>query len=1061
MALRTTTKPNIFILKDKEEASYFINDLENILERKVLFFPESYRRTYQFSETDNSNILLRAEVLNKLNSNKKPIIITYPAALSEKVISRNELRKQTIKLQISQTCDIENLIEELEKMNFKQSDFVTDPGQFSIRGGIVDVFSFANEYPYRIEFNEDELESIRTFDINSQLSIENHKKVIIIPNTEAKKTNSKKTSFINYLPSNSQLWIKDIAFISGKIDDVFRKSQNESQRNNENIKLDFNDLFFCGSDFVNEIKNYKIIELERPILNPLKIVSLNISPLTIFNKNIELLIEKLKINIQKNIKSIIACSTKEQQERFFSLFEEKFDYSKIDIIHFSIHEGFKDHENKIEIFTDHQIFNRFHKFKSKTKFSDKQIITLNQLTNLKIGDYVTHIDHGIGQFSGLHKMTNNDKQQEVIKLTYKGGDILYISIHSLHKISKYSAKEGREPKINQLGTPSWTKAKEKTKTKIKKIAFDLITLYAKRKKNKGFAYSPDTYLQNELESSFIYEDTPDQNKATIAIKKDMEKQMPMDRLICGDVGFGKTELAVRAAFKAVSDNKQVAILVPTTILALQHYKTFVKRLSKFPCKIDYLNRFRSKKEQKNIINNISEGKIDIIIGTHRIVGKDIKFSDLGLLIIDEEQKFGVNIKDKLKSFKANIDTLTLTATPIPRTLQFSLLGARDLSIINTPPPNRQSIQTKIIGLNEDIIRNAIMYEISRNGQVFFVHNRIENINEIANFLNRLCPEAKIKIGHGQMEGNKIESLMSEFVEGEFDILVSTTIIENGVDIPNANTIIINNSQNFGLSDLHQMRGRVGRSNKKAFCFLISPPTHQISDDSRKRLNALEQFSNIGSGFKIAMRDLDIRGAGDLLGADQSGFINEIGFEMYQRILDEAIEELKEEKFQKLFKDEKKKFTVKDCQLDTDKEVLIPDNYVSNIEERLNLYKELNQIKDNDNLISFEKKLIDRFGKLPDKISILFDAIKLRWAGKKLGFEKIVLKNNSLRAFFTTDKNSNYFESDYFKKIMNYLRENPKDCQVKENRGKLSLRKEGVMEIHQALELFNKLISQKV
>jgi transcription-repair coupling factor (superfamily II helicase) len=540
----------------------------------------------------------------------------------------------------------------------------------------------------------------------------------------------------------------------------------------------------------------------------------------------------------------------------------------------------------------------------------------------------------------------------------------------------------------------------------------------------------------------------------------MEKEMPMDRLICGDVGFGKTELAVRAAFKAVADNKQVAILVPTTILALQHYKTFIKRLRKFPCKIDYLNRFRSKKEQKNIINNIAEGKIDIIIGTHRIVGKDIKFSDLGLLIIDEEQKFGVNIKDKLKSFKANIDTLTLTATPIPRTLQFSLLGARDLSIINTPPPNRQSIQTKIIGLNEDIIRNAIMYEISRNGQVFFVHNRIENINEIANFLNRLCPEAKIKIGHGQMEGNKIESLMSEFVEGEFDILVSTTIIENGVDIPNANTIIINNSQNFGLSDLHQMRGRVGRSNKKAFCFLISPPTHQISDDSRKRLNALEQFSNIGSGFKIAMRDLDIRGAGDLLGADQSGFINEIGFEMYQRILDEAIEELKEEKFQKLFKDEKKKFTVKDCQLDTDKEVLIPDSYVSNIEERLNLYKELNQIKDNENLISFEKKLIDRFGKIPDKISILFNAIKLRWAGKKLGFEKIVLKNNFLRAFFITDKNSNYFESIEFKKIMNFLRENPKDCQIKENRGKLSLRKEGVMEINQALELFNKLMSQK-
>ena len=603
--------------------------------------------------------------------------------------------------------------------------------------------------------------------------------------------------------------------------------------------------------------------------------------------------------------------------------------------------------------------------------------------------------------------------------------------------------------------------KEKTKAKVKEVAFDLIKLYAKRKANKGFQFSPDTYLQNELEASFVYEDTPDQLSATIDVKKDMEAESPMDRLICGDVGFGKTEIAIRAAFKAVADNKQVAILVPTTILALQHFKTFSKRLESLPCKVDYINRFRTKKEQKAIIENLENGKVDIIIGTHRIVGKDILFKDLGLLIIDEEQKFGVNIKDKLKSFKTNIDTLTLTATPIPRTLQFSLLGARDLSIINTPPPNRQSIDTKIIGLNEAIIRDAIMYEMSRNGQIFFVHNRVENIKEVAGFLNRLCPDAKIKTGHGQMEGNAIERLMSEFIEGEFDILVSTTIIENGVDIPNANTIIINNAQNFGLSDLHQMRGRVGRSNKKAFCFLISPPTHQISEDSRKRLTALEQFSNIGSGFKIAMRDLDIRGAGDLLGADQSGFINEIGFEMYQRILNEAIEELKIEKFKDLFKNEKNKFIAKDCQLDTDEEILIPDNYVSNIEERLNIYKELNDIQDDNNLITFEKNLIDRFGQVPNEIHTLFEAIKLRWKGKELGFERIIIKNKSLRAYFISDNQSNYFESNSFKQILSFLKKNPQSCELKQLNGKLSLRKNNISDISDVLSLFKKILSEVV
>ena len=1059
--LNESTRNHIFILKDKEEALYFINDLENLIKKEILFLPPSYRRSYQFSESDNSNILLRAEVLNKLNNSKKNIIVTYPEALSEKVISKTELIKKTILLKIKSRIEIEKLEELLGNEKFESVDFVTDPGQFSIRGGIVDVYSYANEFPYRIVFDEDEIESIRTFNINSQLSMSEEKKILIIPNTNIKEKLTKKSSFINYIDKESIIWIKDLSYTKAKIDELYKKSIAEFQKNNSLGRSNFDKLHIDGKELVNSIKEHKTIELEKPFFEHQKTILAKCEPQTHFNKNINLLIEKLNDNISNKIKSIISCSSNEQEDRFYNLFEEKFDTSQIQIIKTPIHEGFCDLINKVEVFTDHQIFNRYHKFKSKTKFSDKQSITLKQLTNLKIGDYVTHIDHGIGQFNGLHKISNNDIKQEVIKLSYKGGDILYISIHALHKISKYSGKEGGVPKINQLGTPAWSKSKEKTKGRIKKIAYDLIKLYAKRKKNKGFAFSSDSYLQNELEASFIYEDTIDQNKATNAIKEDMEKMIPMDRLICGDVGFGKTEIAIRAAFKAVTDNKQVAVLVPTTILALQHFKTFSKRLKNFPCKIDYLNRFRTKKEQNNIIKELNDGKIDIIIGTHRIVGKDIIFKDLGLLIIDEEQKFGVSIKDKLKAFKSNVDTLTLTATPIPRTLQFSLLGARDLSIINTAPPNRQSIETKIISLNEEIISTAISYEISRNGQVFFVHNKIENIEEVASFLRRLCPDAKIKTGHGQMQGNQIEFLMNDFIEGKFDILVSTTIIENGVDIPNANTIIINNAQNFGLSDLHQMRGRVGRSNKKAFCFLISPPTHQISEDSRKRLNALEQFSNIGSGLKIAMRGLDIRGAGDLLGADQSGFINEIGFEMYQRILDEAIEELKEEKFKNLFKYEKEKFIVKDCQLDTDLEILIPDDYVSNVEERINLYQQLNKIDNHEELNTFKNKLIDRFGKTPKKLEILFSAIILKWMGKEIGFEKIVLKNHLLRGYFTTNKNSRYFESIQFKKILTFLKNNPKSCELKEVKNKLVLKKDNLVKINYVINFLNKIKSQSI
>ena len=845
------------------------------------------------------------------------------------------------------------------------------------------------------------------------------------------------------------------------LDDNFTKTEeifSNLEKKSTIFKQNPSYLFSNSITFNNSLVNKTIIKMSAPE-NKENVIIRECSPLIPFNKNIDILLMDLQKNQTNNIRNIILCSSEEQEERIKNILMDKDQKIKIEYYQILLHEGFIDYDNKVAIYTDHQIFDRHHRFKSKTKFSDKQAITIKQLTSLKIGDYITHIDHGIGQFNGLHKISNNNQTQEVIKLSYRGGDILYISIHALHKIAKFSAKEGSSPKMHQLGTPTWNKSKQKTKNRVKEIAFNLIKLYAKRKSQEGFQFSPDTYLQQELEASFMFEDTPDQSKATLAIKEDMEKIMPMDRLVCGDVGFGKTEIAIRAAFKAVADNKQVAILVPTTILALQHYKTFKKRLAKLPCNVDYLNRFRTKSEQNEILKKIQNGGIDVIIGTHRIVGKDVHFKDLGLLIVDEEQKFGVNIKDKLKAFKTNVDSLTLTATPIPRTLQFSLLGARDLSIINTPPPNRQSIQTNIIGFNEEKIRDAIKYEINRNGQVFFVHNRVENINEIAGFIQRICPDAKIKIGHGQMPGNKIESLMIDFIEGQFDILVSTTIIENGVDIPNANTIIINNAQNFGLSDLHQMRGRVGRSDKQAFCFLISPPLNHISEDSRRRLNALEQFSNIGSGFKIAMRDLDIRGAGDLLGGDQSGFINEIGFEMYQRILAEAVEELKEEKFKNLFKEPKSEFKIKDCQIDTDLEIQIPESYVINIEERIALYKALNDIKDDEELEIFKNNLVDRFGALPKNIFNIFKLLNVKWKAKELGFERIVLKNNNLRAYLPHNQNTNYYQSSSFTKILDYVKMNQDKIKIKEIKEKVCLQYDNILSLNELLTIFKKVLNE--
>jgi transcription-repair coupling factor (superfamily II helicase) len=1006
--------------------------------------------------------LLRAEVLNKLNNKRNPIIITYSEALSEKVVSRKELKKYTIGLKVGDEVVIDDLEKILQNLHFESVDFVIEAGQYSIRGGILDVYSYADEYPFRIEFFDTEIESIRTFDINSQLSIDKQSNITIIPNTEAKKGSNTQVSLLEYLPKNSVIWAKDIKYTKGILADYFFRAEEQYAKVIENATqhLSPEHLFTNAENFISELGKYSIIENNNnTYFLAEKKIEVNTTSLTKINKQFDLLKEDLLKNKKDGLENIILCSSDEQEERFNAIFEHSEQKLNYKCVLFSLHEGYIDYTNKQAVYTDHQIFDRHHKFKSKTKFTDKQAITIKQLTTLQVGDFVTHIDHGVGRFEGLHRIENNGKYQEVIKLTYKGGDILYISIHSLHKIAKFSGKEGMQPKINQLGSPVWKTTKQKTKVKIKQIAFNLIQLYAKRKSQKGFQYSPDTYLQHELEASFMYEDTPDQSKATIDIKEDMEKEMPMDRLICGDVGFGKTEIAIRAAFKAVADSKQVAILVPTTILALQHFKTFKKRLKHLPCTVDYINRFKTPKQQKETLEKVARGEVDILIGTHRIVGKDVKFLDLGLMVIDEEQKFGVNIKDKLKLFKENIDTLTLSATPIPRTLQFSLLGARDLSVINTPPPNRQSVETQIIGLNQKLIRDAISYEMSRNGQVFFVHNRIENIKEVAGLLQRLCPDAKIRVGHGQMNGKKLEELMIDFMEGDFDVLVSTTIIENGVDIPNANTIFINNAQNFGLSDLHQMRGRVGRSNKKAFCYLISPPLHTVSEESRKRLTALEQFSTLGSGFKIAMRDLDIRGAGDLLGADQSGFINEIGFETYQKILNEAIEELKQEKFQDLFEDEKEKFYVKDCQLDADLEILIPDTYVSNISERLNLYKELNSFTSEPEIEAFISRLNDRFGEVPVAIYNICDALRLRWFAKKIGFERIILKNESMRAYFPSQADSPYYNSAAFQQILEYLKHNFGACEMIENKGKLSILIKNVNSIEGALSVCKEIVGK--
>ncbi|MDP2686958.1 MAG: transcription-repair coupling factor [Aequorivita sp.] len=1056
--------PFLLIFNDKEEAAYHLNDLENLLgDQNVLFYPGSYRRPYQIEETDNANVLLRSEVLNRINSRKKPaLIVTYPEALFEKVVTRKELERNTLKIAVNDQLSIDFVNEVLFEYNFKRTDFVTEPGEFSVRGGILDVFSFSNDEPYRIEFFGDEVDSIRTFDVETQLSLEQVKKVSIIPNVENKMIDENRESFLKYIASKTVVFLKNEELFSTAIDNLFKKATEAFNAIDSEIQRTKPSELFCSSELLKEqLSEFTTVHLKSKTPLPKGgaggVILFSTKPQPSFNKQFNLLIENLNENTEKGYKNYIFCSTEQQAKRFHDIFEDAEQHvEQFETIVFPLFQGFIDDDLKLVCYTDHQIFERYHKFQLKNGYAKKQAITLKEITNLEVGDYVTHIDHGIGKFGGLQKIDVEGKMQEAIKLFYGDRDILYLSIHSLHKISKYNGKDGKEPKMYKLGSDAWKKLKQKTKTRVKEIAFNLIELYAKRRTLKGFAFDPDSYLQAELESSFIYEDTPDQSTATEDVKKDMENERPMDRLVCGDVGFGKTEVAIRAAFKAVDNGKQVAVLVPTTILAFQHFKTFTERLSEMPVKVDYLNRFRTAKERKIVLDGLKDGRLDIVIGTHQLVSKSVVFKDLGLLIIDEEQKFGVGVKDKLKTIKENVDTLTLTATPIPRTLQFSLMAARDLSVITTPPPNRYPVETHVIRFGEESIRDAVRYEISRGGQVFFVHNRIENIKEVAGMIQRLVPDAKIGIGHGQMDGKKLEDLMLRFMNNEFDVLVSTTIIESGLDVPNANTIFINNANNFGLSDLHQMRGRVGRSNKKAFCYFITPEYSSMTDEARKRITALEQFSELGSGINIAMKDLEIRGAGDLLGGEQSGFINEIGFETYQKILSEAIEELKEKEFKSLYEETEgpKKSFVKEMTIDTDFELLFPDDYVNNITERLNLYTKLNELKNEAELQKFEKELLDRFGELPKRAEDLLNSVRVKWIAISMGLERVIMKQKKLVGYFVADQNSAFYQSPSFTKVLQYVQSHPQRVTMKEKQTRNGLRLlltfEGISSVEKAL-----------
>lgn len=1082
-------KSLLFLTDDKEDALYVTAELEDLLGKEnVLYFPPTHLEPYQIEKTQNANLVLRTEVLNRIHNDKKPRVMIAPfASLAERVMKKDDFKAISHTIKTGDQLDFNFTEELLHQFNFNHTDFVSEPGEFSVRGGIVDVFSYSNEEPYRITFFGNEVDSIKTFDIETQLSKEKIKEFQLVSNMNFSAQGTK-VSLFDLAPKDLVVITKNAFVGFNFIKNFYEKAEVKFGTLNTEIRqLPPTELFVSEKDFIKDINQFEWIDftLQEVKGSDVEIIQLNQTPQPSFHKKFELLLEDLEEKQNDGFQTWISFSTEKQKERLESIFEElisqqtssddendskdlaekkaKFLFKSFKS---ELHEGFVDLDHKISVYTDHQIFDRYQRYKAKNSFAKSEQITLKDLMQMKVGDYITHIDHGIGKFMGLVKVNNNGKIQECFKLTYKNGDLLYVSIHSLNKISKYNGPDGREIVLSKLGSPAWKTLKQKTKAKVKQIAFDLIRLYAERKTARGFAFTPDTYLQNELEASFIYEDTPDQEKATIDVKTDMENDSVMDRLICGDVGFGKTEIAIRAAFKAATDGKQTAILVPTTILAFQHYRSFTERLKDFPVTISYMNRFRSAKQKAETLAGLADGKIDIVIGTHQLVGSSVKFKDLGLLIIDEEHKFGVSVKDRLKTMKNNVDTLTLTATPIPRTLQFSLMAARDLSVIKTPPPNRQPVETQIVGWDEEMIRDAISYELQRDGQVYFINNRIENLKDIAGLIQRLVPDAKVITGHGQMDGKQLERNVLDFMEGKYDVLVSTTIIESGVDVPNANTIFINDAQRFGMADVHQMRGRVGRSNRKAFCFLITPPFDMVTPDARKRLEAIEQFSDLGSGFQIAMKDLEIRGAGDLLGGEQSGFINEMGFDTYQKIMQEALEELQnDEEFEDLFdneEDRKKLFkSTKEVNIDTDLELMLPDSYVQSIEERLSLYQKLAEIENKEDLHKLELELVDRFGALPSEAINLLKSVELKWIAADIGFDKIVVKNGTFLGYFPPNPQDKFYQSEKFRNIISYLSKNPKEATLKEKASKegnqLMMRKENVQNVDEVNAVLERIL----
>ncbi|MBP9932248.1 MAG: transcription-repair coupling factor [Chitinophagaceae bacterium] len=1036
---------HIFILDDKEAAAYFQNDFETLSGAlDVCLFPDSFKKTGQIGELNSSHVMLRAETLMKWNAEqvRKKVLITYPEAITEKVVNPNTFTKNTVFIKQNQKLDTAFLLEFLLDMGFVKEDFVYEPGQFAIRGGIIDIYSFGNEYPYRVELFDDEVESIRLFNAETQLSERRLLQVSIIPNIETHFDRSEKISLFEYIPENTIVWIHDAAHCLERIRKMTRFLEDKQEviyvnDKDEETKILPED-FLNPEELIRQISQKRLVEFGKGFADEefqvpvFKEFSFQVNEQPAFNRNFELLIQDLNDKAAAHFTLFIFSENVKQLERLRSIFTELKANILFTPIPHSISAGFIDHDLKVVAYTDHQIFQRYHKYKMKQAYSQGKALNLRALKELQPGDFVAHIDHGIGRYSGLQKIDVNGVMQEAVRILYKDNDVLYVNINSLHKITRYTGKDGTEPKMHKIGSGAWEKLKAKTKKQVKDIASDLIRLYAARRASQGYAFAPDSYMQTELEASFMYEDTPDQGKAVQDVKKDMESTSPMDRLVCGDVGFGKTEVAIRAAFKAVADGKQAAVLVPTTILAYQHYQNFKERLKDFPCTVDYLNRFKSSKEKKLTFEKLADGKIDIVIGTHALLGKDVKFKELGLLVIDEEQKFGVAAKEKIKNLKVNVDTLTLTATPIPRTLQFSLMGARDLSVINTPPPNRQPVHTEVAMFNDELIRDAIYYETERGGQVFFIHNRVHGLAEMRAHIQTLCPDISIGMAHGQLEGDELEETILDFMAQKYDVLVSTNIVESGVDIPNANTIIVNNAHQFGLSDLHQLRGRVGRSNKKAFCYLLAPSLSLLPSDSKKRLQTIEQFSELGSGFQIAMKDLDIRGAGNMLGGEQSGFITDIGFEMYQKILNEAIRELKHTDFKDVFKEQilDKEDFVSDCTIDTDLEILIPDSYVESIAERLSLYTQLDQCEHESELQLFRESLIDRFGPIPKQVEDLFTALRLRWLGKELGFEKVMLKNRQLKLYFVGNPESPYFQSPIFDYILEATQTTIKNVRLK-------------------------------